>query len=346
MLNFRVNEDDVFTGDTLFKGSVGGVHAPASTSYDDIKTSIMDVLMKLPPATRLHPGHTDPTTVGDEWEQNAFIRVWRGLDPEGTDPCTVWEREATLVLWAPDYDGGHKAWIRWADTGEDDIVPGSQVVRPARARRLRPQTGHWPGPDCSYSIAARMSCSASGACEGSPLPPIAAHVCDRELVLAVVHAVRADGGRITAGLALGDRLEVRRNRDRGVGALLLRGGALLGGPPFRGAGLLPKLGLVEMLRGQLRGDVAGHIGARLRERKRYGRCDCARAQRGHHQAAHGKNQPPASGATSLRRSRAGANGAGRGCQATKNRRANTGSQHFLYPAVTPLTLRAGLRWRA
>ena len=130
MLNFVVNDGDVFTGDTLFRGSVGGVHAPASTSYADIKRSIMDVLMALPPATRLHPGHTDPTTVGEEWEENAFIRVWRGIDPEGTDPCTVWEREATLVLWAPDYDGGHKAWIRWADTGEDDIVPGSQVVRP------------------------------------------------------------------------------------------------------------------------------------------------------------------------------------------------------------------------
>ncbi len=109
--------------------SVGGVKAPHSTSYGDLKASIMDVLMKLPPATRLHPGHTDPTTVGEEWEQNAFVRVWRGLDPEGSEPCTVWERDATLVLWAPDYDGGHKAWIRWTDSGEDDIVPGSQVER-------------------------------------------------------------------------------------------------------------------------------------------------------------------------------------------------------------------------
>jgi hydroxyacylglutathione hydrolase len=130
MLNFVVNGDDVFTGDTLFKGSVGGVKAPGSTSFADIKASIMDVLMKLPPETRLHPGHTDPTTVGDEWEHNAFVRVWRGLDPEGDDRCTVWERGATLVLWAPDYDGGHKAWIRWDDDGSDDIVPGSQVVRP------------------------------------------------------------------------------------------------------------------------------------------------------------------------------------------------------------------------
>ena len=27
------------------------------------------------------------------------------------------------------HDGGHKAWIRWSDSGEDDIVPGSQVER-------------------------------------------------------------------------------------------------------------------------------------------------------------------------------------------------------------------------
>jgi hypothetical protein len=89
----------------------------------------MDVLMALAPDTRLHPGHTDPTTVGDEWEGNPFVRLWRGVDAEGDARCTVWERDATLVLWAPDYDGGHKAWIRWDDTGEDDIVPGSQVVR-------------------------------------------------------------------------------------------------------------------------------------------------------------------------------------------------------------------------
>jgi len=129
MLNFVVNGEDVFTGDTLFKGSVGGVNAPGSTSFSDLKSSVMDTLMQLPPETRLHPGHTDPTTVGEEWETNAFVRVWRGLDPEGDDRCTVWDRGATLVLWGPDYDGGHKAWIRWDDTGEDDIVPGSQVVR-------------------------------------------------------------------------------------------------------------------------------------------------------------------------------------------------------------------------
>jgi len=128
MLNFVVDGTDVFTGDTLFKGSVGGVRAPGSTNFGDLRHSIMDVLMELPHETRVHPGHTDPTTIGDEWEGNAFVRMWRGLDEEGGEPCKVWDQDATLVLWAPDYDGGHKAWVRWPD-GSDDIVPGSQVAR-------------------------------------------------------------------------------------------------------------------------------------------------------------------------------------------------------------------------
>src|SRR3954470_4427819 len=87
MLNFLVDESDVFTGDTLFKGSVGGVKAPGSTSFADIRHSIMDVLLGLDDSTRVHPGHTDPTTIGDEREQNAFVRVWRGEDPEADERC-------------------------------------------------------------------------------------------------------------------------------------------------------------------------------------------------------------------------------------------------------------------
>ena len=121
-------EGQVFTGDTLFKGSVGGVRAPGSTSYEDLKASIMDTLVKLPPETIVQPGHSDPSTIGDELEHNAFIRVWRGLDPEGDEQCTALGEPATLVLFGDDYDGGHKAWVRWPD-GRDDIVPGSQVQR-------------------------------------------------------------------------------------------------------------------------------------------------------------------------------------------------------------------------
>jgi hydroxyacylglutathione hydrolase len=121
-------EGNVFTGDTLFKNSVGGVRAPGHTTYEDLKRSIMDVLLALPADTVIRPGHTDPTTVAEELESNAFVRVWRGEDPEGDEPCTAMGKPARLVLWGEDYDGGHKAWVRWED-GSDDIVGGSQVSR-------------------------------------------------------------------------------------------------------------------------------------------------------------------------------------------------------------------------
>ena len=126
MLSLLVDGTDVFTGDTLFKGSVGGVRAPGSTSYADLRSSVMDTLMSLPRETRVHPGHTDPTTIGDELESNRFVRIWRGEEPEGAQSCTALGDPATLILLGDDYDGGHKAWVRWPD-GRDDIVPGSKV---------------------------------------------------------------------------------------------------------------------------------------------------------------------------------------------------------------------------
>jgi hydroxyacylglutathione hydrolase len=126
MLSLLVDGTDVFTGDTLFKGSVGGVRAPGSTNYEDLKRSIMEALLALPPETTIRPGHTDPTTVGDELESNGFVRIWRGEDGEDGREVTAMGEKATLVLLGDDYDGGHKAWVRWPD-GRDDIVPGSQV---------------------------------------------------------------------------------------------------------------------------------------------------------------------------------------------------------------------------
>jgi glyoxylase-like metal-dependent hydrolase (beta-lactamase superfamily II) len=129
MLSFLIEHDGtaaVFTGDTLFRGSVGGVRAPGSTTYQALKDSIMGTLMELPPQTEIRPGHSGATTVAREWDENAFIRVWRGLDREGSDSCLALGEPATLVLLAPDYDGGRKAWVRWPD-GSDDIVPGSRI---------------------------------------------------------------------------------------------------------------------------------------------------------------------------------------------------------------------------
>ena len=84
--------------------------------------------MSLPSEIRIHLGHREPSTIGAEWEANPFIRVWRGLDPEGAEECRVRGEDATLVLWGPDYDGTHKAWVRYPD-GRNAIVGGSQVER-------------------------------------------------------------------------------------------------------------------------------------------------------------------------------------------------------------------------
>jgi hydroxyacylglutathione hydrolase len=125
---FLVDGTDCFTADVLFKGTVGGTMAPGATGFADLKRSVMR-LVDLPAETVVHPGHTLPTTSGEEREHNPFVRIWRGLDPEGEETCSVWDREATLVLWAPDYDGTNKAWVRFHDSGEDAIVGGSQVQR-------------------------------------------------------------------------------------------------------------------------------------------------------------------------------------------------------------------------
>ena len=115
-------EELVFSGDTLFKDSVGG------GDFDLVKLQVMDVYMAMPHSRRLLPGHTDESTIGREWEENPFVPVWRGAEPEGTEHVTVRGRPATLIVWSPDYDGKGKAWVRFED-GTDAIVGGSAVER-------------------------------------------------------------------------------------------------------------------------------------------------------------------------------------------------------------------------
>jgi glyoxylase-like metal-dependent hydrolase (beta-lactamase superfamily II) len=121
-VSFLVNDLLLFSGDTLFRDAVGG--GPAA----EVQRSVMDVLMTLPPEVRVLPGHTDETTIGREWEENPFVRVWRGVEPEVGETVRVAGDEATLVVWSPDYDGKGKALVRFAD-GTEAIVGGSRVER-------------------------------------------------------------------------------------------------------------------------------------------------------------------------------------------------------------------------
>lgn len=68
----------VFTGDSLFVGSIGRTDFPKS-SYRDLENSIRTRLYTLPENTVVYPGHNygeSPTsTIGNEMKYNAFVRA-------------------------------------------------------------------------------------------------------------------------------------------------------------------------------------------------------------------------------------------------------------------------------
>jgi hydroxyacylglutathione hydrolase len=121
-LSFVIGDDLVATGDTLFKDAVGGGDVEA------VRRSVMEVLLELPDPTRVLPGHTEETTIGRERRENPFVKVWSGAEDEGTERVRVGGRDATLLVWSPDYDGNGKAWVRF-DDGDEAIVGGSRVER-------------------------------------------------------------------------------------------------------------------------------------------------------------------------------------------------------------------------
>ncbi len=121
-LSFVIGDELVATGDTLFLDAVGG------GDVETVRRSVMDVLMALPDETRVLPGHTEETTIGRERRENPFVRVWSGAEDEGTEKVRVGGRDATLVVWSPDYDGKGKAWVRYED-GSEATVGGSRVER-------------------------------------------------------------------------------------------------------------------------------------------------------------------------------------------------------------------------
>ena len=127
-LAFVVNDEVVFTGDTLFRRTIGGTRGPGHTSFEDIQHSLLDVLMGLPREMVVYPGHTDATTIREEWEENPFIRMWRGVDAPKEQRCSAFGKPATLILRAQDYDGGYKCQVRFDAGSKLDNVPGSQVV--------------------------------------------------------------------------------------------------------------------------------------------------------------------------------------------------------------------------
>lgn len=116
-----------FTGDVLFHETVGGTLNGGPNGYEQLRHSIMDVLMRLPDNTKLCPGHVEETTVAHERAHNPFISAWSGSTTLDDASVQVAELPATRRLTAPDYDGGTKVWVQFAD-GRQAIVGGSMVT--------------------------------------------------------------------------------------------------------------------------------------------------------------------------------------------------------------------------
>jgi len=67
-----LGEKVVFTGDTLFAGSIGRTDLPGA-SFGEIMRSIKTKLVTLPDRFKAYPGHGPPTTIGEEKKHNPFL---------------------------------------------------------------------------------------------------------------------------------------------------------------------------------------------------------------------------------------------------------------------------------
>lgn len=65
-------EKTLFSGDTLFHGSVGRTDLPTG-SMGQLVSSVRDRLFVLPDDTKVYPGHMEETTIGYEKKYNPFI---------------------------------------------------------------------------------------------------------------------------------------------------------------------------------------------------------------------------------------------------------------------------------
>lgn len=70
--SFLINEKYLFSGDTLFKNSIGRTDIPGGI-FDDIITSIKSKLLILDAQTLVLPGHGGSTVIGYEKKYNAYL---------------------------------------------------------------------------------------------------------------------------------------------------------------------------------------------------------------------------------------------------------------------------------
>lgn len=69
---YQAENGILFSGDTLFQGSVGRYDFPTSNGKD-LMASIKEKLLPLPDATAVYPGHGGMSRIGEEKRSNPFL---------------------------------------------------------------------------------------------------------------------------------------------------------------------------------------------------------------------------------------------------------------------------------
>lgn len=67
-----LSNEGLFSGDTLFAGSIGRTDFPGG-SLDQLLKGVKDKLMILPEDTRVFPGHGEETSIGEEKRDNPYL---------------------------------------------------------------------------------------------------------------------------------------------------------------------------------------------------------------------------------------------------------------------------------
>jgi glyoxylase-like metal-dependent hydrolase (beta-lactamase superfamily II) len=79
-VSYYADEGLLFSGDTLFRGSIGRTDFPGG-NLDQEMASICNKLLALPDDTTVLPGHMEQTTVGFERQNNPFVADWLRKQP-------------------------------------------------------------------------------------------------------------------------------------------------------------------------------------------------------------------------------------------------------------------------
>jgi hydroxyacylglutathione hydrolase len=66
-------QDALFSGDVLFKGSVGRVDLPGG-DWPTLRESIQSLMREFSPQTTVYPGHMGVTTLANEQATNPFLQ--------------------------------------------------------------------------------------------------------------------------------------------------------------------------------------------------------------------------------------------------------------------------------